>query len=88
MAAVSCEELIPSLEALFPRGGSVQDPVRTPCPHMPAVIKTVSVQGYLTSKKCTSLGPYRRPMHRVLWWSRRVGVVLSARYPGSDKGLR
>ena len=37
---------------------------------------TVTVQGYLTHKKCTSLGLYSRTMPWALWWSKGRGLFL------------
>ena len=43
------------------------------------------LQGYLTHTKThPPRTPYRRPVPRVLGWSRGLGVFSGARYPCSD----
>ena len=40
------------------------------------------LQEYLDYKKTPPpLGPYRRPMPRVLWWSKGVGCLLMGEVP-------
>ena len=44
-------------------------------------ILQVTYRGSSLKRKCTPIGPYRRPMPRVLGGPRGVGVFLWARYP-------
>jgi len=65
--------------ALFPRGGPVQDPVLTPTPSSPQVLKPDDRS--LRLRPALLLAPYSSPVPRGLGWSWGGGRFLVGEVP-------
>ena len=78
-------ELIPTLGALSPRGGPVQDPLLT---HSAGVVLLLlKYRGISLIRNRPPLGPYSRNMPRAIRWSKGGGLFLLSEVPLYLAGL-